>query len=217
MSQAAAYPVLISDPDVLAVPIEECDEPLVDLRGYPALIDADNLRVKSTAETRLHCRRDVAERLVRADGALPDGVRLLVVECHRPLAMQEHYWRVDLADLRDKHPDWSEDKLILENAKFVAPPWIVPPHSTGGAVDLVLVDAGGRDLNMGSPLNEEGPLMETRAEAIPLGSQENRQTMLRAMQEVGFVNYGYEWWHYSYGDRYWAYTTGESSARYGSL
>jgi D-alanyl-D-alanine dipeptidase len=24
------------------------------------------------------------------------------------------------------------------------------------------------------------------------------------MESTGFVNYGYEWWHYSYGDRYWA-------------
>jgi D-ala-D-ala dipeptidase len=25
------------------------------------------------------------------------------------------------------------------------------------------------------------------------------------MVGAGFVNYGYEWWHYSYGDRYWAH------------
>jgi len=105
LSQGAADPVLIGAPSVLAVPIEECDEPLVDLRGYPVLTDTQSLKVKSTAETRLHCRQGVAERLVRADGALPDGVRLLVVECHRPLAVQEHYWRADLADLRKKHPD----------------------------------------------------------------------------------------------------------------
>ena len=38
--------------------------------------------------------------------------------------------------------------------------------------------------------------------------------LLDAMEGAGFVNYGYEWWHYSYGDRYWAYARGESAAVY---
>lgn len=217
MSDGTAEPILISDPRVLAVPIEECGEPLVALLGYPVLTDADNPKVKSTAETRLHCRRGVAEQLVRADEALPSDVRLLVVECHRPIEMQEHYWRVDLADLREKHPDWPEERLVDENAKFVAPPWIVPPHTTGGAVDLVLVDARESDLDMGSPFNEEGPSMRTDADGISEEAKENRRMLLEAMEGAGFVNYGHEWWHYSHGDRYWAHAKGQPRAFYGAL
>jgi D-alanyl-D-alanine dipeptidase len=154
---------------------------------------------------------------VAADRALPEGLRLLMVECHRPLATQERYWKMDLADLREKHPDWPEDKLAEENAKFVAPPWIVPPHTTGGAVDLVLVDAEGRNMDMGSPLNEEGPLMRTDAAGVLPEARENRLTLLRTMERAGFANYGHEWWHYSYGDRYWAHATGQASALYGPL
>jgi D-alanyl-D-alanine dipeptidase len=215
LTREGSEPVLISDPRVLAVPIREGGEPLVDLREYPVLTDAENPRVKSTAETRLHCRQGVAERLVAANRALPGGARLLAVECHRPLAIQEHYWRVDLADLQEKHPDWPEERLLEENARFVAPPWIIPPHSTGGAVDLLLVDAEGRDLDMGSSLNEEGPLMRTGAQGIPPEAKENRRALLRAMESAGFVNYPHEWWHFSYGDRYWAYSTGAPAAVYG--
>lgn len=199
-------PVLVDDPRVLAVPIEECGEPLVDLRSYPLLATTDHPKAESPAETRLHCREGVAERLLRADTALPEGVRLLIVECHRPLEIQEAYWEANLEALRERHPDRPEEELAEESAKFVAPPRIVPPHSTGGAVDLVLLDADGTELDMGSPLNKAGPLMRTDAEGIPEAAKDNRGTLLAAMEGAGFVNYGHEWWHFSYGDRYWAFT-----------
>jgi D-alanyl-D-alanine dipeptidase len=37
------------------------------------------------------------------------------------------------------------------------------------------------------------------------------------MTGAGFVNYPYEWWHYSYGDRYWAFVKGTRPAIYGGL
>ncbi len=100
-----ATPVLTDDPRVLAIPIEECGEPLVDLRGYPILTTTDHPRARSPAETRLHCREGVAGRLVAADRALPDGVRLLVLECHRPLGLQRRYWEEDLEALVRKIPN----------------------------------------------------------------------------------------------------------------
>ena len=197
------------------MPIEECNEPLVNLRDYPLLATTNHPRADSPAATRLHCREGVAERLLRADAALPEGVRLLIVECHRPLDLQEVYWEENLNALQERHPDRPEEELTEENAKFVAPPQIVPPHSTGGAVDLVLVDADGQELDMGSPLNETGPLMRTLAGGLPEAAKHNRKMLLAAMEGAGFVNYGHEWWHFSYGDRYWAYAKGAPFAIYG--
>jgi hypothetical protein len=121
-----------------------------------------------------------------------------------------------LKSLRERPPDWPEDKLAKENAKFVAPPEIVPPHSPGGAVDLVLVDAEGEELNMGSFLNEKGPLMRTEARGLPRGARRNRTLLLEVMENAGFVNYPHEWWHFSYGDRYWAFIKGEPAVIYGA-
>jgi D-alanyl-D-alanine dipeptidase len=56
----------------------------------------------------------VAERLVAADAALPDGVSLLVLECHRPLELQRIFWDTDLAALKKRHPEWSDEKLSKE-------------------------------------------------------------------------------------------------------
>lgn len=83
-------------------------------------------------------------------------------------------------------------------------------------MDLVLVDGEGRELDMGSPLNEEGPLMSTAAKGISSKAANNRRILLNTMESAGFVNYPYEWWHYSFGDRYWALTTGATAALYGT-
>jgi zinc D-Ala-D-Ala dipeptidase len=143
------------------------------------------------------------------------GVRLLIVECHRPLDLQEAHWEENLKVLQEQHPDRPEEELTEENAKSVAPPQIIPPHSTGGAVDLVLVDADEQELDMGSPLNETGPLMRTLAGELPETAKDNRRMLLVAMEGAGFANYGHEWWHFSYGDRYWAYAKGVPFAIYG--
>jgi zinc D-Ala-D-Ala dipeptidase len=215
--QENTQPILVDDPRVLAVPIRECGEPLVDLREYPLLTTTRHPKARSQAETRLHCREGVAQRLLRADARLPEEVRLLIVECHRPLELQDEYWEDQLESLRERHPDWPEDKLAEENAKFVAPPEIVPPHSTGGAIDLVVVDARGEELDMGSLLNEKGPRMRTEARGLPEEAKRNRALLLEAMESAGFVNYPHEWWHFSYGDRYWAHAKGEPAAIYGAV
>jgi D-alanyl-D-alanine dipeptidase len=35
------------------------------------------------------------------------------------------------------------------------------------------------------------------------------------MVQAGFVNYPFEWWHYSLGDQVWAQLTGTPSATFG--
>ena len=107
------------------------------------------------------------------------------------------------------------ERVADEAAKYVAPPWITPPHSTGGALDVVLLDRDGVELDMGCELNEQCPQMMTRAESLPPIARANRQLLLSSMEAVGFVNYSHEWWHYSYGDRYWAFRTDAPAAIYG--
>lgn len=84
-------------------------------------------------------------------------------------------------------------------------------------MDLVLVNDAEDELNMGSSLNVEGPLMRTDAAGLPKEAQENHATLLRTMEDAGFVNYPHEWWHFSYGDRYWPFTTGEPAAPHGAV
>lgn len=213
-------PVLIDDPRVLAVRIEECGETLVDVRERPTLttdLSPGYGKVRSDVERRLYCREGAARRIGEAEKVLPDGVRLLVYECYRPPELQAALWEEALKTLRQRHPGWTEEDLTRENAKFIAPPRAVPPHSTGGAVDVTLADNSGEELDLGSPLNRNSPLDRTFAKGIAEEGTRNRELLLSAMESAGFANYGYEWWHYSYGDRYWAFQRGENAAIYGAV
>ena len=127
---------MIDDPVVLAVVIRDNGEPLVDASQRGIRTAAQHPRVTSPAETRFWCRESVVERLLRADESLPGGTDLVLTEAHRPLDLQRRYWETDLEVVRAANPGLSADEVETETAKYVAPPWITPPHSTGGAVDV---------------------------------------------------------------------------------
>jgi D-alanyl-D-alanine dipeptidase len=96
----------------------------------------------------------------------------------------------------------------------------IPPHSTGAAIDVELVDAAGRVIDFGMEAKDwvgvEAEFCATgREEGLSREARTNRQLLCDAMQAHGFVNYVREWWHYSYGDRYWAWVTGAPHAIYG--
>jgi zinc D-Ala-D-Ala dipeptidase len=212
--RVATNPVLINHPDVVVIPIVECGEPLVRVVEYQ-LIVLD--RGDTGDEPQYLCREGVAHRLLVAQNCLPAGIRIGISECFRPVSLQQKYWDRTTARLVEEHPEWTEQIVADEAAKFVAPPWIVPPHCTGGAVDVVLLDASLTEMDMGCALDQRCPEMRTRVEGISDVAQHNRHLLVNAMEEAGFVNYGHEWWHYSYGDRYWAYQTKAPSAIYAAV
>ncbi|MCL6731669.1 M15 family metallopeptidase [Streptomyces neyagawaensis] len=208
--------ILMSDPEVAAVPVRDCDEPLVDLRrDSPLPVDP---RKADATGAYAHLRAGVVERLVRAQSLLPDGLRLLFVEGYRPPALQRRYFDEYTAEMRALHPDWDAARLRTAASRYVSPPELAP-HSAGAAVDLTLVDADGRELDCGTPVNaspeDSAGACYTGAENIPAEARAHREILGAALTEAGLVNYPTEWWHWSYGDRYWALMTGAPAALYG--
>ena len=106
--------------------------------------------------------------------------------------------------LKKKHPVWTRERLKKETDKFVAPIEIVPPHSTGGTVDLTVIGRNGKPLDMGTKLDAFNEKSHTDSKKISVKAVANRKILIKAMSKAGFVNYPAEWWHWSYGDRYWA-------------
>jgi D-alanyl-D-alanine dipeptidase len=213
---------LISDPKVVQIPIEECGEPLMDLR---AVADRDGLEVdgrkQDDAGLWLHARVGIIDRLRRAQAAAPGGVSLLVIEAYRPMELQRFYFQRYVTELQEEHPTWDRKRLYAFASRYVAPPDVVPPHSTGGAVDLTLVDPSGAELDLGTPVNASPEQSRgacfTAAPGLTFEAKSNRALLCRLMEGAGFVNYATEWWHWSYGDRYWAYTDGNAVAIYGPV
>jgi zinc D-Ala-D-Ala dipeptidase len=205
---------LIDDPQVLTRRIADIGEPLVDISTFPALaIDVTRASVQQLSDNPFQVRSGVAGRLVSAQACLPAGYQLQVKEGWRPIWVQERIWHDSLDELRTRRPELTGPELIRENTRFTAPPGSAPPHSTGGAVDLVLLHHG-EQADMGWGFNQPGDGSRTD-HPVPEPARHNRDVLAAAMDSAGFINYPAEWWHWSYGDRYWAFQTFRDTALYG--
>jgi D-alanyl-D-alanine dipeptidase len=207
--------ILMSDPKVAAVPVQECGERLVDVRGPGLLVDG---RKQDGTGAFAQLRTTVLDRLLDAQTKLPDGIRLLFVEGYRPPALQSRYFTEYAAELRSTNPDWPEDRIRSAASRYVSPPEIAP-HSAGAAVDLTLIDADSRELDLGTRVNaspeESAGACYTDADDISPQARANRRLLSGVLTGVGMVNYPTEWWHWSYGDRYWALAASAPTALYG--
>lgn len=210
--------VLMGDPRIADLPVEEIDDDLVDVRESTDL-PLDEL--KETAEgAYAYLRRGLVQRLLFAQGSLPDGYRLLLVEGYRPYELQEHYFTGYRKHLEALDPELSGAESFQLASRYVSPPRIAP-HVSGAAIDLTLVDSQGDPVDMGTPINatpeDSAGACYFAAENISSEARHNRRMLAAALDEAGLVNYPTEWWHWSYGDRYWAFTTGQPAAIYGPV
>ncbi|NHC44486.1 M15 family metallopeptidase [Motilibacter aurantiacus] len=203
---------LIADPDVVAIPVEDNGDPLVDLATC-------GIACAEPGSDRRHVRSTLADRLLAADAALPPGVRLLVVEGLRTARAQAAVLTGYTRELRTTFP-WLGSKELRRLATRYVAPLEVAPHVAGAAVDVTLADAFGRELWMGTELDatpeESGGRCAFDADVDP-EARRNRILLARALGDVGLVNYPTEWWHWSFGDRYWAFVSGADRAIYGPV
>lgn len=220
-------PVLLSDPRIAQIPIVERDEDLVRVMPSDCLSIAVAVPVPPAQgvpppTTPVHdlLRSDVARRLAVAAAALPGQVRLHLVEAYRPPEVQAALYEAHRRRLLRDLPGIDVTESHRLASRFVAPP-AVAAHPSGAAVDVTLVDPGGRPLDMGTAIDAtpedsdgacylDAPGISTRARA-------NRRLLAAALRTAGFVNYPTEWWHWSHGDRYWAFVTRSRAAVYGEV
>jgi D-alanyl-D-alanine dipeptidase len=199
--------ILLSDERVRAIRLLDSGEPLVQLdhRFGPS---------------RERVRRGIAARLEQGLALLPDGVGFRVVSGHRSAADQLAIIDWYTAELLAADPSLTDPALTQLSSRFVAP-IDVAPHVAGAAIDITLVDAHGRDLDLGTPIDatpeESGGRCFFAAPDLTDTARTNRGILALALEGAGFVNYPTEWWHWSYGDRYWALVTGAPAAVYGSV
>ncbi len=126
-------------------------------------------------------RPEAAEALVKAHKMLQKkGLGLKMFDCYRPRPYQQRLW--------DKVP----------NADYVTPPAKGSMHSRGAAVDLTIVDANGKELDMGTPYDFFGVAAHTDHTNLPAKVLENRRLLRETLAAVGFKGIRTEWWHFSF-------------------
>src|SRR5438874_1814849 len=97
--------------------------------------------------------------------------------------------RVSRVPVRD-----NGEPLVLVADPSIAP----PPHSTGGAIDVMLVDEQGRRLDMSSPLPSSEISAPTSCAGLSAEARANRALLVESLTRAGLTNYPGEWWHWSY-------------------
>ncbi|SFV17761.1 M15 family metallopeptidase [Pseudoduganella namucuonensis] len=140
--------------------------------------------------------RDAAAALERAVAWLAErnpGYKLLVLDALRPQRVQEQLW----AALQ------GTDLL-----GYLAEPGRGSIHSFGMALDITILDADGRELDMGTGFDDLTERSHPALEGEMLARGElttahiaNRQLLRGAMFQAGFVGINSEWWHFDCGDR----------------
>jgi D-alanyl-D-alanine dipeptidase len=202
------------------VRIVESGEPLVDfIAACPTLRFAPEHPLFTHERARL-LRGTVGEMLCRAQSLLPSGVILEIVEGWRSPAAQRMMYDQTYEEYRRQHPEWPEAMVRRQTNRFSAPPEArtPPPHCTGGAVDLHLVDADGKILDFTSPfpfLDRRSAAMEARG--LSDTARKNRALLAETLTAVGLTYYAAEWWHWEYGTSAWALRTGRDTAIYGLI
>lgn len=141
-------------------------------------------------------RREAAAGLEAAAAWLArarPGYTLLVLDALRPQRVQEAIWA---------------DVAGTPAQDYFADPVRGSVHSFGMAVDVTLLDAQGRESDMGSGYDEMSlrsrPMLD--AEHLALGVLTAAQLTERgwlhaAMARGGFRAIATEWWHFDHGDR----------------
>jgi len=125
------------------------------------------------------------------------GLSLKIFDCYRPQRAVDHFvrWVNDLEDTRTKaefYPNLGKDKLLGD---YIA---AKSGHSRGSTIDLTLVDAKGKELDMGSPFDMFDTLSNTEDPRISAEQKANRYKLKSLMTEAGFAPYSMEWWHFTY-------------------
>ncbi|MBU6229256.1 MAG: D-alanyl-D-alanine dipeptidase [Cyanobacteria bacterium REEB459] len=169
-------------------------------------------------------RSGVLAALLQAQGLLQQqqpGWGLQVFDAYRPLAVQRfmvQYTFQTLVRDRGLHPEAlapaHHRAIMAEVEQFWASPSdcpdTPPPHSTGAAVDLTLVDDRGQPVAMGSAIDEISPrsfpdhFSQSHHPQAELFNY-HRQLLHQVMVAAGFRRHLQEWWHFCLGDQMWTW------------
>ncbi|WP_396168707.1 M15 family metallopeptidase [Flavobacterium sp.] len=107
------------------------------------------------------------------------GYRIKLLDCYRPLDVQKKMWE------------------LVPNADYVADPKKGSVHNRGGAVDITLVDAKGKELDMGTPFDFFGPEASHKYQGFSNKINKNRAYLKAVMLQNNFKSFDSEWWHYN--------------------
>ncbi len=217
--------IYIADPEIIAIPIIECHEAMIDLKEQTEIQYGPPPETPLTEPHYTLMRKTVYDKLCLAQKDLPSGLRFRLYEAFRSIKVQKMLFDEEYEITAKRLGEKSHAEIFHETTRLVSPvihldgSINIPPHNTGAAVDVEIVDDDGQVIDMGMEAKDcmfvDPELCMTNCEYLDSAIKQNRKLLADVMEAQGFVNYPTEWWHYSYGDRYWAYHKNKAYAIYG--
>lgn len=209
------------------IPIRDCGESLIPI-PVDISLEFPHPYVKLGAEygnKSPYClRQGVVQALLEAQWLLEKHYpqwKIRIYDAYRPVSVQQYmvnytYNFLVRQQKLQEHRLSEQQRQELWNQVYQL--WAVPsldnktppPHSTGAAVDVTIVDERGAMLDMGGEIDE---LSERSHPNYYLNCKDaerqqyhfNRQLLYRVMTQTGFYQHPNEWWHFSLGDQMWAW------------
>lgn len=164
--------------------------------------------VIQAASPTIYVRQSVAKRLMFAQSLLPSGMKLIVFDGYRSIAVQQALFDQFFVALKKLRPTYSVAQLTAETERYVSLPSNrannPSPHSTGGAVDVAIIKDGAM-LEFGTPFDHGSARSALRYFEVQgnIKSQadrtalHHRRLLYGVMKQAGFEGYEHEWWHYN--------------------
>lgn len=204
--------IKINDPEVLRVPVKVNGEVLVEILNLPRVYLPSGIKtnIGITDSKNMLVRESVREMLKNALNELPKGHGFVFIEGYRSYYMQKGLFEKECARQSQLNPNMSTEEISRCATQYVSNPDVYSPHITGSAIDLAIVDERKEMLDMGNMFvyNDSA---NSDYQGLTKEQVVNRELLKTVMGGVGFVNYPYEWWHWSYGDKYWGFITNNSA------
>ncbi|HVW23467.1 MAG TPA: M15 family metallopeptidase [Candidatus Saccharimonadales bacterium] len=174
---------------------------------------------KHPAYNALFVRPEVAKKLHSAAQSLSANWQLIVRAGHRPLEVQQNLLKSLQADFLEHNPEARPEEALAHARQYVSDPTIMtPPHCSGAAVDVDVLDIKtGKLVDFGCPMNTASEKAHLHSQEINQAQYANRLILLKAMLQAGFASNFNEWWHYSYGDYQWARFYSQERMLYGII
>lgn len=216
------------------VPILECGEPLVAIPSQFSLVSPhpyQKLGAPYGDKSPFYLRQGVLDRLILAQNALQrshPGWQIQIFDAYRPVAVQQfmvNYTFLEVAEQQGLEPKNLSEQQRQEVLQQVYEFWAVPnldpkmppPHSTGAAIDVTLVNEKGNAIEMGSAIDELSPRSHPdhfADSSVPAEQQfhQHRQLLYEVMAIGEFKCHWNEWWHFSYGDQIWAWLMNQETS-----
>ncbi|WP_342597849.1 M15 family metallopeptidase [Cyanobacterium aponinum UTEX 3222] len=214
--------------------IHECGEPLMQIPEQDFYLETPSAYARLGADYQgkspYFLRAGVLDKLLIAKEELKKinpHWKIRIFDAYRPVSIQKfmvEYTFNSICKEREINVDIlgeeEKEKIYQEVFKIWAipsdNPLTPPPHSTGGAIDLTIMDENKQSIPMGGEIDELSlvslPDYYLNARDEPEKTyHQHRQILLQIMTKAGFHRHREEWWHFSYGDQMWAWLENEAN------